>query len=243
MNLFIYCLISSHYLIKAKISIQPDLLQKRHTSRKMNESPLRSAAIGGIGLEKPLLFTEYAAAVLLAVKSHLLGLPDAFFPSDPEVLVIKWDLNFPGDRLCGCADEIVLLIAAVEQGRREGVEEPLSGLLGCVTEPYLVTVAAAVLPQGGCLLEEILYGIAFGHGELKAFPGGVFPNRIEALFVLEEGVDVRVEKQPLQRNPLLTKDAKGIDRARRTAEVKKDFHKTTVYPVCLVYLVYLVFFS
>jgi hypothetical protein len=51
-------------------------------------------------------------------------------------------------------------------------------------------------------------------------------------------VDVRVEKQPLQRNPLLTKDAKGIDRARRTAEVKKDFHKTTVYLVCLVYLVF-----
>jgi hypothetical protein len=59
-------------LIKAKISTQPDLLQKRHTSRKINESPLRSAAIGGIGLEKPLLFAEDAATVILAVKSHFL---------------------------------------------------------------------------------------------------------------------------------------------------------------------------
>jgi hypothetical protein len=88
-------------LIKAKASIQPDLLQKRHTSRKINESPLRSAAIGGIGLEKPLLLTEYASAVILAVKSHLLGLPDAFFPPHPEILVIKRDLKFPGNILCG----------------------------------------------------------------------------------------------------------------------------------------------
>jgi hypothetical protein len=129
-------------------------------------------------------------------------------------------MKFSGYILCSCTDEIVLLVAAVEEGRREGVEKSLSGLLGCVAEPYLITVAAAVLPHGGRLLEESLYRIAFGHGDLEAFSGRVFPNRIEALFILKEGVYVRVEKQPLQHNPLLTKDAKGIDRARRTADVK-----------------------
>jgi hypothetical protein len=37
-------------------------------------------------------------------------------------------------------------------------------------------------------------------------------------------VDVRVEKQPLQLHPFPAKDAKRIDRARRTADVKKNFH-------------------
>ncbi len=135
----------------------------------------------------------------------------------------------------------MFLVPAEEKGRCEGIESSLTGLSGRAPQSDLVTVAASIGSHEGCLPQEVLYWVIVGFLDRKAFASRILPKRLEALFVLEIGMYVRIEEQPLHVARLLSEDLKRVDRARRTADVEKKFHDD-VYLVYLVFLVHLVLF-
>lgn len=173
---------------------------------------------------KSFFLAEDTSAELLPVHLHLFGFPNPFLPAGPEIVIIKGNLHLAGDGLAGLADQVVFLVPAVEQGRREGIEKSLPGMRSRAPQPHLVTVAAAVLSHEGCLAKEILHGVVLGFLDGETCVFGKLPQRLEPLSVFEIGVDVGVEEQPLDPARLLSEGFERVDRARRTADVKQNFH-------------------
>ena len=79
------------------------------------------------GAAKPFLFTVDATAVRLTVHPDFLRDPDPFRPAFAKIPVEEGNPLLHGHTLSDAPNEIVFLKAAVEKGRRKGVESTPSG--------------------------------------------------------------------------------------------------------------------
>jgi len=139
-----------------------ELCWKRHTRRRVSPGWKLSVSIAITRTKRldptvflpqvaavSLPFTVYAAAVRLPVHSDLLRNPDPFGPAFAEIPIEKGNPVRSGNTFGDLPDEIVLLIAAVEEGGRKGVEPTLFRDPSHIRKAKLIAVPAPLfLPKG-----------------------------------------------------------------------------------------------
>jgi hypothetical protein len=127
------------------------------------ESQSRGWRIAAFFLPKvaavPLLFAVDAAAVRLPVHPDLLRNPDPFGPAFAEIPIEEGNPLRSGHTFGNLPDEIVLLIAAVKEGGRKGVEPALFRKPCDVGKPEIIAVPATFFLPKGNLSEKCLKGI------------------------------------------------------------------------------------
>lgn len=131
-----------------------ELCWKRHTQRRVPPGWTLSVEITITRTERfaaaflpeiaavPLPFTIDAAAVRLPVHPDLLRNPDPFGPAFAEIPIEEGNPLRSGHTLGDLPDEIVLLIAAVEEGGRKGVEPTLFRNPRGMGKPEMIAVPA-----------------------------------------------------------------------------------------------------
>jgi len=129
-----------------------------------------------------------------------------------------------GHTLSDAPNEAVFLKAAVEKGRREGVESIPPGSLCRLGEPQGVAVSAPFLFAEGDLPEELLHGIGLLPEDRELLLASIHFERLEALSILLIRVDVGIDKSTEDFPPSLPQYAKRVDGAGGTADMQQDSH-------------------
>jgi hypothetical protein len=146
------------------------------------------------GVAVAFLFAVNATTVGLPVQSECFRDPDPFRPALTEIPVEKGNVMLPGHRLTNAPDEIVLLKAAVKKGSRKGVETPVFRDLRSPYEPQTVAMPAAILLTECDLSQEPFQGVTLLPHHSEPLLTGIDSERIEALFVFQIGMDIRIVK-------------------------------------------------
>ena len=105
---------------------------------------IHPSGVMAILFEIPLLLAVDTSAVGLTVHVSFLGGGNAFFPADPEVVVVKRDALGFAYRFAHLLDCFMLLKLAVEERTGKAVKFPLFGNPGSSLKPVMIAVAAPV---------------------------------------------------------------------------------------------------
>ena len=127
----------------------------------------------------------------------------------------------PATVLTNAPDEIVLLKAAVKKGGRKGVETAAFRDLRCLYEPQTVAMPAAILLTECDLSQEPFQGVTLLPHDSEPLLTGIDSERIEALFVFQIGMDIRIVKVAADLMTFLSEDPQGIDGARSTTDMQQ----------------------
>jgi hypothetical protein len=146
------------------------------------------------GAAVAFLFAVNATAVRLPVQSKCFRDPDAFRPALTEIPVEKGNVILPGHLLAYNPDKVVLLKAAVKKGGRKGVETAAFSNLRCLYKPQTVTMPATILLTECDLSQEPFQGVTLLPHDAEPLLTGIYSERIEALFVFQIGMDIRIVK-------------------------------------------------
>jgi len=172
----------------------------------------------------PLLLAEETAAVLLAVKPHLPGLPSSFAKAPSPVIIQK---GYPGILTCFLtqpAQEIVLLPRTDQEARGETVTAFLFGETCGLSQAHCITETAAVLFVKGNFPEIELGMVSVrhlkGYSEVSRHLQSPFP----ALAVLLKGMDVRVVKIACHLVALFEQILHRVNGAGAATNVHQYFH-------------------
>jgi hypothetical protein len=91
--------------------------------------------------------------------------------------------------------------------------------------PATIPLAENNLPQ------EPFQGITLLPHDSKPFPTGIDSERIEALFVFQIGMDIRIVKVSTDFMPFLSEYPQGIDGARSAADMQQDVQSQFTNPL------------
>ena len=176
------------------------------------------------------LFAVNATAVRLSVQPERFRDPDPFRPALTEIPVEKGNVIFPGYLLANAPDKIVLLKAAIEKCGRKGAETAVFRDLCRLYESHAVAVPAPILLTECDLPQESFQGVAILPHDRKPLLTGINIERIEALFVFQIGMDVRIVKVAIDLMPFFFQYPQGIDGARSTADMQQYFQSQFINP-------------
>ena len=177
------------------------------------------------------LFAVNATAVRLSVQPECFRDPDPFRPALTEIPVEKGNVIFPGYLLANAPDKIVLLKAAIEKCGRKGAETAVFRDLRCLFESQAVAVPAPIPLTEGDLPQESFQGVAILPHDWQPLLTGIDIERIEALFVFQIGMDIRIVKVAADLMPFLSEYPQGIDGARSTADMQQYFQSQFTNPL------------
>jgi hypothetical protein len=173
------------------------------------------------GAAVAFLFAVYATAVGLPVQSKCFRDPDPFRPALTEIPVEKGNAILPGHRLTNAPDEIVLLKAAVKKGRRKGFETAAFRDLCRLYEPQTVAMPAAILLTECDLSQEPFHGVTLLPHDAESLLTSIDSERIEAPFVFQIGMNVRIVKVAADLMAFHSEDPQGIDGAWSTTDMQQ----------------------
>jgi hypothetical protein len=181
-----------------------------------------------------------AVTVLLAINATAVGLPvqskrfrdsDPFRPALTEIPVEKGNIIFPGYLLANTPDEIMLLIATVKKGGRKGAETAALCDLRCLYESQAIAMPATILLTECDLSQEPFQGVTLLPHDTEPLPTGIDSERIEALFVFQIGMDIRIVKVAADFMTFFSEYPQGIDSARSTTDVQQDVQSQFTNPL------------
>jgi hypothetical protein len=194
--------------------------QSENDERPADGGHLRSAA----GRCVALFFAVDAAAVLLAVESHLFGKPYSFLPPRAEIRIGKADAVAFCRPLSGGADLLMVLVTAVEQGRGEGVKAECGSLPGSGIESRKVAVVTALCRQWGDCSKKLLKQVLIPADELQPLAAAHLPGSVQATLVLLVRVDIMVEEKTGDAVAGFAEFPERVEGARSAADVEEKVH-------------------
>jgi hypothetical protein len=119
----------------------------------------------------------------------------------------------------------VILIGADEKAGCKAVEAAFLGLLRCLEQAKLVTLAAAVFDILCHGTDEGPQGIVIFLDQTQIDGFGVFPQAISSGPVLRKGVDIGVEPKAGDLNFIGTQHLNALIGAGGAADMEQCFHK------------------
>jgi hypothetical protein len=183
------------------------------------------------GAAVAFLFAVNATAVRLPVQSKCFRDSDPFRPALTEIPVEKGNVILPGHLLADAPDEIMLLKAAVKKGGRKGVETTAFCDLRCLYESQSVAMPATILLTEYNLPQEPFQGITLLPYDSEPFPTGIDIERIQALFIFQIGMDIRIVKVSADLMPFFSEFSQRIDGARPAAGMQQYFQSQFTNPL------------
>jgi hypothetical protein len=118
----------------------------------------------------------------------------------------------------------MLLVDAVEEGSRKGVEMAPLCLPGRCFETDPITVPASILRTRSDISQKFFEQIFTPMQNLEPHLFGIDFQRIPSLLILLVGMDVRIEKITHHFSAVFFHPREGIDGAVGATDVKKDPH-------------------
>jgi hypothetical protein len=168
----------------------------------------------------PLLFAVDATAVRLPVHPDLLRNPDPFGPAFAEIPIEEGNPLRSGHTLGDLPDQIVFLIAAIEEGGRKGIEPALFRKSCGVGKPEMIAVPATFFLPKGNLSEKCLKEIDLIPDDCEPLLTGVGRQRIEAFSILQIRMDVGVVKETADLVSFTAEDPHRVDGARGATDMQ-----------------------
>ncbi len=175
------------------------------------------------GATVAFLFAVNATAVSLPVQSKGFRDSDPFRPAFTEIPVEKGNVILPGYVLTNAPDEIVLLKTAVKKCGRKGIETVAFRELRRLYESQAVAMPATIFLAECDLSQEPFQGVTLLPHDWEPLLTGIDIECIEALFVFQIGMDVRIVKVAVDLVTLLSEGPQGVDGARSTADMQQYF--------------------
>jgi len=125
-----------------------------------------------------------------------------------------------GYTLCDLPDEIVLLIAAVEEGSCKGVTPILFRNARGLGKPEMIAVPATCFLPEDNLSQERFEGITLLPDSCKPLLTSVGDQRIKTFSILQIGMDVGVEEETADLVSFPTEDPQRVDGARSATDMQ-----------------------
>ena len=185
----------------------------------------------GIVESAKLLFGKDAAAVFLDIEAQLAGARLPVAEHGAEVLVIKLRAGLFGGAVGDVAQQLVVLVGADEQRRRERVEPAVLCRLRRRVQAHLIALdapAVNVLRHGA---DERAQGVLVLHHERQVDRFGILLQTVSPRAVFGERVDVRIVPVAGQVDARGAQRVDGHIRARRAADVHEQLHSVPFFRV------------
>ena len=126
--------------------------------------------------------------------------------------------------LGGGPDGLVVLIGGDEQGGGEAVKAMLGGIAGGLLHPHLIAVGAPPVDVVRHMSDEAAQVIGPADDQFHSDLLGIFLQGVLPSLVLGIGVDIGVEPESGQLNPLLAQDLDRLIGAGGAADVHQGLH-------------------